>query len=186
MESVMVASSTTLALYALFCQEQDIVPILEPEFLMDGGHSQKECGEVTARNLDILFAQLKIFGVWIPGIILKTNMVISGKDAEVQATVEEVATATIACLKAHVPHDIGGIVFLSGGQDDSKATEHLNTMHMMGELPWPLSFSYARAIQNPTLTHWATHREDIAGAQAKLLERAKANSLASVGKYTTQ
>ncbi len=179
----LIANADALSRYAALCQENDIVPIVEPEVLMDGSHDIDRCYEVTAHNLDILFRELKSLDVWIPGLILKTNMIVSGKDASVQATDEEVATMTLKCLKEHVPADIGGIVFLSGGQDDEASTRHLHIMHTMGTLPWQLTFSYGRAIQNEALNHFAKQPEDILGAQTKLIERCRANSLASVGKY---
>ncbi len=179
----LLANADALARYALVCQEAGIVPIVEPEVLMDGDHTIERCYEVTAHNLDILFTQLKAMDVWIPGVILKTSMVLAGKTSFTQSSVEEVADQTLKCLREHVPGDIGGIVFLSGGQDDEESTLHLNVMHHMGELPWPLTFSYGRAIQNPALKSWAENPADVAGAQAKLLERCRANSLASVGEY---
>ncbi len=172
-----------LAEYAYLCQENNIVPIIEPEVLLDGDHSIEKCYQVTAENLDVVFAELKKRGVYIPGLILKTSMVISGNKAAIRAPAEQVAKMTIKCLKEHVPADIGGIVFLSGGQEDLEATENLNAMHQNGPLPWNLTFSYSRAIQNPVLKAWAKNPADVAGAQALLLEQAKANSLASLGKY---
>lgn len=169
--------------YASLCQKLNIVPILEPEVLIDGKHSIEKCYEVTARNLDIIFEELQKFDIFIPGVILKTSMVLSGKEAEEKVKPEEVAKMTVKCLREHVPGHIGGIVFLSGGQSDEEATVHLNLMHQMGSLPWPLTFSYSRAIQNQALEHWAKNPADIIGTQKILLDRAKANSLASIGKY---
>lgn len=177
------ANADALAGYSALCQEQEIVPVVEPEVLMDGDHSIERCFEVTAQNLDVLFSELKALDVYIPGVILKTNMVLAGKGAPAQSSIEEVAEYTLKCLKEHVPENIGGIVFLSGGQEEEESTLHLNVMHQMGALPWPLTFSYARAIQNDALTYWATHPDDISHAQALLLKRAEANSLASIGKY---
>jgi len=172
-----------LARYAAMCQEHNIVPIVEPEVLIDGDHTIEKCFEVTARNLDILFTQLLKSEVFIPGIILKTSMIISGKNATEKASTEQVAKMTIKCLEEHVPVHIGGIVFLSGGQDDEEAIMNLNAMHNMGPLPWPLTFSYGRAIQNPALQAWAKNPEDVSGAQTLLLAAAKNNSLASIGQY---
>lgn len=172
-----------LAQYATICQEVGIVPIIEPEVLMDGDHSIEKCYEVTGHNLNIIFSELKIHNVFIPGIILKTNMVISGKSALERASNEKVAEMTIKCLKEHVPSDIGGIVFLSGGQEDEEATINLNMMHKMGTLSWPLTFSYGRAIQNSALKSWAINPDSISIAQDLLLKGAESNSLASIGQY---
>jgi fructose-bisphosphate aldolase class I len=177
------ANAESFAKYALLCQEHDIVPIVEPEVLIDGEHSIEKCYEITAKNLDIVFSTLKLAGVFIPGIILKTSMVIAGKSFSRQSTPEEVAEMTLKCLKENVPSGIGGIVFLSGGQEDEQATQNLNAMHIKGELPWPLTFSYGRAIQNPALKSWAKNPADVALAQKLLVEAAERNSLASVGKY---
>lgn len=176
-------NAVSLAKYAALCQELDIVPVVEPEVLIDGDHPIEKCYEVTARNLDALFSELQNLNIFIPGIILKTSMVISGKDAKEQASAEKIAQMTLKCLKENVPADIGGIVFLSGGQSDEDATMNLNAMHSMSNLPWPLTFSYSRAIQNSALQSWAKNPGDVVGAQAILVERAKANSLASIGKY---
>jgi fructose-bisphosphate aldolase, class I len=169
--------------YALMCQEQGLVPIVEPEVLMDGDHSIEKCYEVTAKNLNLIFSKLKSLNVFMPGIILKTSMVISGKKAEVRAQPEKVAEMTIKCLKENVPSDIGGIVFLSGGQEDEEAVLNLDAMHKIGPLPWPLTFSYGRAIQNKAMESWAQNPEDIKTAQAFLLTAAKNSSEASIGEY---
>lgn len=182
-EENMIVNAKVFSEYALLCQQHDIVPIVEPEVLIDGGHTIEECYEVTAKNLDIVFSALKSSGVFISGIILKTSMVIAGKDSRKQSTPDEVAEMTLKCLKEHVPSDIGGIVFLSGGQGDEQATLNLNAMHTKGKLPWPLTFSYGRAIQNPALNSWAKNPTDIITAQKLLVEAAKKNSLASIGKY---
>lgn len=182
-EACMKSNAESFAKYALLCQEHDIVPIVEPEILIDGEHSIEKCYEVTAKNLDIVFSTLKSSGVFIPGIILKTSMVIAGKSLQKQSTPEEVAEWTLKCLKEHVPTDIGGIVFLSGGQGDEQATLNLNAMHTKGKLPWPLTFSYGRAIQNPALVSWAKNPSDVKTAQQKLVKAARNNSLASSGKY---
>jgi fructose-bisphosphate aldolase class I len=179
----MQANATFLSQYATLCQELDIVPIIEPEVLIDGDHTIEKCFEVTARNLDIVFSELQKADVFISGMILKTSMVISGKEAKEKASTENVAKMTVKCLQEHVPVHIGGIVFLSGGQSDEDAVLNLNAMHQMGPLPWPLTFSYGRAIQNPALKSWAEKPEDIKGAQALLLAAAKNNSLASIGEY---
>jgi len=176
-------NAEALAKYASLCQEINVVPIVEPEVLIDGDHTIEKCFEITAKNLDIVFAELLKQNVFIPGIILKTSMVISGKEAKVQSSAEDVAKMTIKCLEEHVPTHIGGIVFLSGGESDEEAEMNLNAMHQMGRLPWPLTFSYGRAIQNPALNYWAENPNDVAHAQALLLEAAKNNSEASIGKF---
>ncbi len=177
------ANAVSFAKYARACQEHDIVPIVEPEILIDGNHSIEECYEITAKNLDIVFSELKSANVFIPGIILKTSMVISGKDFQSQSKPAQVAKLTLKCLREHVPADIGGIVFLSGGQNDEEATLNLNEMHKYGELPWPLTFSYGRAIQNPALKSWAANPADVAAAQALLVSAAQSNNLANMGQY---
>jgi fructose-bisphosphate aldolase class I len=172
-----------LAEYAHICQELDIVPIIEPEVLYDGDHTIEKCYEVTAKNFDILFQELLNKNIFIPGIILKTGMVLAGKDSKEKSTTEEIARMTLRCLNEHVPGHIGGIVFLSGGQTSEEALVNLNAMHA-GVLPWPLTFSYSRAIQNPVLESWAKNPSDVDTAQALLLETAKNNSEASIGKYS--
>jgi len=184
--ALMSENASALARYAVVCQGLNVVPIIEPEVLIEGEHSIEKCYEVTARNFDIIFTELNKQNVFLPGIILKTSMVISGNMAQNRALPEEVAEMTIKCLKEHVPNDIGGIVFLSGGQSEEEATIHLNLMHKMGKLPWNLTFSYSRAIQNPVLKYWAEHREDVIEAQSILIKYSKANSLASLGEYTSE
>lgn len=182
-EADLIANADALARYALACQEEGLLPIVEPEVLMDGNHSINRCYEVTAHNLDVLFSELSDLDVFIPGVILKTSMVVPGDDSGEKVPDEEIARLTIKCLKEHVPENIGGIVFLSGGMSDAEATRRLNIMKQMTDLPWPLTFSYGRAIQNEALEHWAKNPTDVSGAQEKLLEKARANSLASLGKY---
>ena len=176
-------NAVILAKYAALCQEVNIVPIVEPEVLFGGDHSIEKCFEVTARNLDILFSELVKQEVFLPGMILKTSMVLAGKECKIKSSAQDIAKMTLKCLAEHVPAHIGGIVFLSGGENDEDATENLNAMHNDGPLLWPLTFSYARAIQNKALASWAKNPEDISGAQALLLNAAKNNSLASIGKY---
>ncbi len=178
------ANADSLARYAAICQELDIVPIVEPEILIDGNHDIERCYEVCAATWDAVFAELKEQGVELSGAILKTSMVLSGKESPVQASIGDVARLTVKCLKEHVPPTLTGVVFLSGGQDDEDATLRLNAMHTLGEeLPWPLSFSYGRGIQNPALKIWAADKTMIKEAQKAMLERARANALASEGKY---
>jgi len=182
-EVCMQVNAKILAKYALACQENDVVPIIEPEVLLDGEHTIERSYEVNFRNLEIVFSELSNLKVFLPGIILKTSMVLPGKDSKVAVHDTDIAGMTIKCLKEKVPPEIGGIVFLSGGQKDEEATTRLNAMHQLGPLPWPLTFSYGRAIQNLALKSWAKNPNDVSGAQALLLERAKANSLASIGEY---
>lgn len=182
-EELMKENAISLSKYASICQELDIVPIIEPEVLYNGTHTIEKCYEVMAHNFDIIFAELLKQNIFVPGIILKTSMVLAGKDAKEKSSAEAVARMTIKCLEEHVPSFIGGIVFLSGGQSDEDATINLNTMHCCGPLTWPLTFSYSRAIQNKTLQAWAKNPDDKMTAQALLLSATKNNSEASLGKY---
>jgi len=182
-EDCMRENARLFAKYAALCQENGLVPIVEPEVLIDGNYSIEKCYEVIAKNLQIVFSELKSSGVFISGMILKTSMTLSGKDSGKKSTPEQVADMTLKCLQENVPVDIGGIVFLSGGQGDLEATLNLNAMHQKGPLPWPLTFSYGRAIQNGALQSWAKNPKDTEKAQTFLLEAARNNSLASVGKY---
>ena len=182
-EKCMEMNAEIFSEYVRLCQERDIVPIIEPEVLLDGDYSAEECYQATAKNLDVVFSELKNSGAYLSGLILKSNMVLAGKDAPAKTPPEKVAELTLKCLKAHVPAEVKGIVFLSGGQTEEKASLHLNEMHKQGPLPWNLTFSYSRALQNSVLIYWAEHRDDIAGAQKLLLDAAKRNSLASVGKH---
>jgi fructose-bisphosphate aldolase class I len=177
------ANAHALARYAALCQEAGIVPIVEPEVLMDGDHSIERCEEVTAAALDTVFAELKAHRVALEGIVLKPNMVISGSDAANRAGPQEVAEATLRCLKAHVPAEVPGIAFLSGGQTAEEATEHLGLMNQMGDLPWELSFSYGRALQAPALDAWHGEEANYGAGQDALFKRARLNSLAHLGKY---
>ncbi len=177
------ANAHALARYAALCQEQDIVPIVEPEVLMDGAHSIERCEEVTNTVLQTVFGQLFQHRIDLEGMILKPNMVISGKKATSRATPEEVAQATLRCLKRHVPPAVAGIAFLSGGQSPTEATQHLSLMNKMGPLPWPLTFSYGRALQDNALRAWSGNSANIGAAQKELLRRAKLNGLAATGAY---
>lgn len=182
-ELCMKANAEILTKYAIACQAEGIVPIVEPEVLLDGEHTLEKCYEVTAHNLQILFKELADKKVYLPGLILKTSMVLPGKDLNLEVYPSEVAKMTVKCLKENVPDTIGGIVLLSGGQPDEDATVRLNAMHELGPLPWTLTFSYSRAIQNKVLASWAKNPADIAGAQTLFLAAAKNDSLASVGEY---
>ncbi len=180
---LMKENAKILAQYALDCHTENIVPIIEPEVLIEGAHSIEKSYEVNAKNLDIVFAEFSARNIFLPGVILKNSMIISGKEAANRATPEQVAEMTVKCLKEHVPSDLGAIVFLSGGQSEEESTVHLNLMHKMGPLPWNLTFSYSRALQNSVLKHWAENPEDISGAQDIFIKAAQANSLATLGQY---
>ncbi|NBD95380.1 MAG: fructose-bisphosphate aldolase class I [Gammaproteobacteria bacterium] len=179
------ANAHALARYAALCQEAGIVPIVEPEVLMDGDHDLDTSYDVTEATLKALFAQLYEQNVLLEGTVLKASMVISGSDASDRAGPDEVAEATIDCLLNAVPAATAGIVFLSGGQGDVEATEHLDTMNRMGDLPWPLSFSYGRALQAECLKTWAADpKGNHEKAQKILAHRAKMNGLAAMGEWS--
>lgn len=181
------ANAHAIARYAALCQEADIVPIVEPEVLIDGDHSIERCFEVTAATLRKTFEELAGQSVLLEGTILKASMVIAGAASARQSTPGEVAEATVRCLTETVPKNLAGVVFLSGGQGDEQATENLNAMNAMGKRLWPLAFSYSRAIQNPVLTIWAeSPNGNVGKAQAALLFRAKMNALATLGKYSSE
>ena len=179
-EKCLDANAHELARYALICQKHGLVPIIEPEVLMDGDHDSFRCRLVTSEIIERTFEQCAKLGVHNPGTLLKPNMVISGKDSDEQNTRDKVATSTVLCLKKSVPREVGGIVFLSGGQSDEEATHHLNLMNDF-ICPWELSYSYGRALQSAALKAWA---EDGAEAsQAAFAHRAKMNSLARSGSW---
>jgi len=173
-----------LARYAALCQEQDIVPIVEPEVLMDADNTVEVCDDVTRRTLSSVFAELVAQGVKLDGILLKPNMVLSGKKCPTQASVREVAERTTACFLDTVPASVPGIVFLSGGQSDELATAHLNEMNMLGMWPWELSFSYGRALQAPALKAWQGQEQNVPAAQKAYYHRAKCNGAARHGHYS--
>lgn len=177
------SNAHALARYAALCQEQDIVPIVEPEVLMDADNSIAVCEQVTNDTLAAVFDELYRQRVLLEGMILKPNMVISGKQCAQQADVETVAAATLRTLLKQVPAAVPGIAFLSGGQSDEVATAHLDSMNRMGGAPWILSFSYGRALQAPALKAWAGNAAQVAAAQAAYLLRAKCNSAAALGRY---
>ncbi len=176
-------NASRLARYAKICQMAGLVPIVEPEVLMDGSHTQQNCEAVTERVLTEVFAQLKQQEVDLTGILLKPNMVVSGSECPEQANSGEVAEATLRVFLKTVPPEVPGIVFLSGGQSPAEATANLNEMNKNGHLPWPLSFSYGRALQAPALQAWAGKPENVTSAQAAFLRRAELNSLARAGTY---
>ncbi|MES2906521.1 MAG: class I fructose-bisphosphate aldolase [Pseudomonadota bacterium] len=180
------ANAHALARYAALCQHNQIVPIVEPEILMDGGHDIATCERVTEWVLKTVFEQLYYNRVKLEGIVLKPNMVISGKKSPKQASVEEVAERTIKVLKACVPGAVPGIAFLSGGQSDADATAHLDAMNKLGPLPWNLTFSYGRALQAAPQKAWAGKTENVAKAQAAFTHRAKMNYLAARGEWGAQ
>jgi fructose-bisphosphate aldolase, class I len=175
-----------LARYAALCQAAQIVPIVEPEVLMDGDHDIDRCYEVTQRVLNKTFQELRIQRVALEGMILKPNMVISGKKSPTQASAEEVAEKTIRLLKSCVPAAVPGIAFLSGGQSDEDATAHLNAMNRIGGLPWPLTFSYGRALQAAPQKAWSGKAENVAAGQRAFTHRARMNSLASKGEWRAE
>jgi len=178
------ANAHALARYAALCQEAGIVPIVEPEVLMDGDHTIERSFEVTSAVLDALYEALFLQRVRLEGTLLKPNMVMSGYSCPRQASVEEVAEATVRCFCATVPAAVPGIVFLSGGQSDELATAHLNAMNKLGNLPWELSFSYGRALQAPALKAWKGETANVDAGRNAFLHRAKLNSAARSGSYT--
>jgi fructose-bisphosphate aldolase class I len=182
----LLANAHALARYAALAQEQNIVPIVEPEVLMDGDHSIERCAEVTEWTLRLVFDQLMQHRVLLEGMLLKPNMVISGEDAPEQAGVKEVAEATVRTMRRVVPAAVPGIVFLSGGQSAERATAHLNAMNQMGPQPWELSFSYGRALQQPSLHAWQGKEENVPKAQRLFYLRAKLNSAARHGDYSPE
>jgi fructose-bisphosphate aldolase class I len=179
------ANAAALARYAALCQENGIVPIVEPEVLMDGGHTLERCDEVTNTVLATVFRQLFAAGVLLEGIVLKPNMVISGKKAPQRAGPEVVAEATLRTLRRHVPPAVPGIAFLSGGQSDELASAHLSAMNARHDkLPWALTFSYGRALQAAPQKAWSGKPENVAAAQRTFAHRARMNSLAATGAWT--
>jgi len=179
------ANAYALARYATLCQEAGLVPIIEPEVLMDGDHTIERCFEVTERVLHIVFEVLISQRVYLEGMILKPNMVLPGLKSPVQVDADKVAYETIKCLLRCVPAAVPGIAFLSGGQSDIAATEHLNAMHVKykGKLPWALTFSFARAIQQPAMDYWKGKDANVAIAQQLLCHRASMNNAARRGEY---
>jgi len=181
-----IANAQALARYAALCQEAKIVPIVEPEVLMDGAHDIDRCYEVTEWVLKEVFQQLFYARIRLEGMVLKPNMVVPGKKAPKQASVQEVAEKTIRCLKNCVPSAVPGVAFLSGGQSDEEATAHLDAMIKIGGLPWNLTFSYGRALQAAPQKAWSGKPENWAAGQAAFNHRAKMNYLAALGKWTPE
>jgi fructose-bisphosphate aldolase, class I len=176
-------NAQALARYAALCQDESVVPIVEPEVLMDGGHDIDRCAEVTQWVLKEVFQTLFLNRVALEGMVLKPNMVVPGKKSAKRASVEEVAEKTLRVLKACVPAAVPGIAFLSGGQSDEEATAHLDAMHRAGPLPWQLSFSYGRALQHAPQTVWSGKPENVAAAQRAFNHRAMMNGLATLGQW---
>ena len=177
------ANAHALARYAAACQAASIVPMIEPEVLLNGSHTIERCEEVTEAGLRATYAAMAAHNVSLEHLILKTSMVVSGKECPRQAGVDEVAERTVRVLKRTVPAAQPGVVFLSGGQSDMAATAHLNAMTSMKGLPWPLTFSYSRALQNPALAAWRGQTGNVGAAQAAFYHRARMNSLAAQGKW---
>ena len=179
------ANARTLASYAALCQEVDLVPIVEPEVLMDGSHGIERCELVTSQVLEAVFFELDAHRVLLEGILLKPNMVIAGMKCTQQPSIGDVAGSTLRCLRRHVPAAVPGIVFLSGGQSAESATAHLNAMNLIESHPWEVSFSYGRALQAPVLKAWGGQENNIARAQDALLTRCQLNTLARQGRYVS-
>jgi fructose-bisphosphate aldolase class I len=177
------ANAHALARYAALCQEQEIVPIVEPEVLMDGDHDIDRCYSASEWALKATFEELYYNRVALEGIVLKPNMAVPGKKSSKQASVEEVAEKTVRLLKACVPGAVAGIAFLSGGQSDEDATAHLDAMNKLGPLPWKLTFSYGRALQAAPQRAWGGKSENVAAAQRAFAHRARMNSLAALGQW---
>lgn len=185
-DTCLIANADALARYAALCVEEGLVPIVEPEILMDGDHSIDVSEAVTERTLHFVFSALFDHRVPLEQILLKPNMVLSGYAAKPQASVREVAERTIRCFKRVVPAAVPGVVFLSGGQSDELATAHLNEMNRIGGFPWEMSFSYGRALQAPALKAWAGKKENFAAGQRAFAKRARLNSEARYGRYTEE
>lgn len=183
-DACLVANADALARFAALCVEEGLVPIVEPEILMDGDHSIERSDAATERTLHFVFDALFGHRVPLERILLKPNMVLSGYAAKPQAPVREVAERTIRCFRRVVPAAVPGIVFLSGGQSDELATAHLNEMNRIGGFPWQLSFSYGRALQAPALKAWGGKKENLAAGQRAFAKRARLNSEARYGRYT--
>jgi fructose-bisphosphate aldolase, class I len=179
------ANAHALARYAALCQENEIVPIVEPEVLMDGAHSLDRCAEVTEQTLQSVFEQLFEQRIMLECMVLKPNMVISGKKAANRAPPQAVAEATVRVLKRHVPPAVPGIAFLSGGQSPAEATLNLSLINQLGPLPWSITFSYGRALQDEALRTWGGSAANVAAAQKEFVRRAKLTALATTGRYAS-
>ena len=184
--AAILANAHALARYAALCQEADIVPIVEPEVLMDGGHDIQTCAQVTEWVLKEVYQQLYYQNVVLEGTVLKPNMIVPGNKSGKRASVDEVVERTIQVLKRCVPSAVPGIAFLSGGQSDEEATAHLNAMNRIGGLPWKLTFSYGRALQAAPQKAWSGKNENVAAAQRAFSHRAKMNGLAALGQWQNE
>ncbi|MFL5147056.1 MAG: class I fructose-bisphosphate aldolase [Microvirga sp.] len=184
--AAILANAHALARYAALCQEADIVPIVEPEVLMDGGHDIQTCAQVTEWVLKEVYQQLYYQNVVLEGTVLKPNMIVPGNKSEKRASVDEVAERTIEVLKRCVPSAVPGIAFLSGGQSDEEATAHLDAMNRIGGFPWKLTFSYGRALQAAPQKAWSGKNENVAAAQRAFSHRAKMNGLAALGQWQNE
>ncbi len=181
-KACILSNCNSLARYASLCQENNLVPIVEPEILIDGDYSIEKSYEVTEETLQCLFEQMRIFNIFFPGAVLKPSMVISGNKNQNRANFSQVAEMTIKCLNNCLPNELAGVAFLSGGQTDDEATNHLNLMNQkFKKLPWRVTFSYARAIQQSALKAWAGSDENISKSQEVLSDRASQCSKASIG-----
>lgn len=185
-DACITANADALARYAALAQEAGLVPIVEPEVLMDGDHDIERCEAVTSAVLRSVFEELALQGILLEGMLLKPSMTISGKLCAHQASVQEVAEATVRTLRRTIPSAVPGIVFLSGGQSSELATAHLNAMNKLGPHPWELSYSYGRALQEPALTIWHGEDANVGAAQAAFYHRSKCNSAARTGSYTAE
>jgi len=181
-ETCINSNSESLARFAALSQEQDMVPIIEPEVIRDGEHDINSCMQATLRTLKSVFKHLSDHKVFLKGVLLKPNMVTAGKDCPQKVSSQEVAQKTIEVLKQVLPNEIGGVVFLSGGQSPEEATENLNAINKIGG-PWSLSFSFERALEDIAMTAWKKDHSNIQAVQEAFYQRAKLNSLARQGKY---
>lgn len=185
-DAALVANMHAMARYAALVQQEHMVPMVEPEVLLDGNHTQAQCGEVLRHALEILFGELVAYKVDLSGLILKTSMVLPGKDSGTHAQPLEVARETVAALVETVPKEVAGVVFLSGGQTPTEATENLQAIAKLGGMPWPVTFSYSRALEEPVLTTWKGKITNIAAAQKAFTKRLVLNSQARDGKYAPE
>lgn len=179
----MLQNAKDMAAYTTLCQEKGLVPMVEPEILIDGNHTRQQAKQASEKMLAVLFEQLQKADAVLEGAILKTSMVISGKESGEKETPDDIAKDTIELFKKILPPSLAGVVFLSGGQKEIQATENLNAMHLLRPLPWPVTFSYSRALEESAIITWQGKKEHIPAAQKVFLHRAKMNSLASLGKY---
>ncbi len=185
-DSLIGANAYTLARYARICQDHDIIPMVEPEVLFDGHHTIEECEAVMVRVYKMLFAFMKEFRVYMPGAILKTSMVIPGKESGLPLIPDEVAERTVRVMKTHIPSELGGVVFLSGGQTPTQAFLNLNAIAKQAPFPWGVTFSYSRALQDPVLKHWAAHPEDTSGSMSVFAHQLSVAVRARDGKLGTE